>query len=356
MASTSVLCVTERISELLSEGADVYFKGVKEQVDGVVGALRATQSFLRHVETSSKRDEGDDVNGWDAYNKIRDLAHDAEDVIDTFLLKTRFGLGIKTRIIQQTRSEIDKLITEITRSAPKVVELGKSETDHDGELGLGASNSAYYDKNRKDYIHVLEDRFVGFENVREMVSVLVDDDHRRQVVSIVGMGGLGKTTLAKMVYRHEQVRNHFKGRAWVFVSQRWHTRKIWEQILDSLGYDDESESGGKQTEQELAEKLYNFLKDNKFLIVLDDIWTVEAWERIAVAFPNPEESKTKILLTTRNKAAAHALDPAGYTWELAFLNPEESWTVFENTAFPTGEIPGNSLLHPLMFLEGKTMP
>ncbi|XVE48926.1 hypothetical protein DITRI_Ditri01bG0041200 [Diplodiscus trichospermus] len=87
------------------------------------------------------------------------------------------------------------------------------------------------------------------------------------------MGGLGRTTLANKVYHHGRVRNNFKYFVWAYVSQQCQRKTIWKGILSSLGL---IEDKGRilnleEDDQELAERLHNFLKENKCLVVLDDI-------------------------------------------------------------------------------------
>ncbi|WRX16105.1 NB-ARC - like 10 [Theobroma cacao] len=184
---------------------------------------------------------------------------------------------------------------------------------------------------RQSYPHMKEPNAVGLDNaIKELVSVLVDEGRHFRVASICGMGGLGKTTLAKKVYHHAQVRNHFKHFVWAYISQQCQRRTVWRGILSSLGLIDEK--GGillDMGDQDLAAKLYEFLKENKCLVVLDDIWTTEDWDAISPAFPMEEETGSKILLTSRNKDVAWHADPRGCLHELQFLTDEDSYVIEE---------------------------
>ena len=86
---------------------------------------------------------------------------------------------------------------------------------------------------RQTYSH-LEHDVVGLgDDVNKLLDFLLKKEGGNRVASICGMGGLGKTTLAKMVYNHHEVKQHFNC-AWVFISQQCQRRNVWEGILVSL--------------------------------------------------------------------------------------------------------------------------
>ena len=152
------------------------------------------------------------------------------------------------------------------------------------------------------------------------------------------MGGLGKTTLAKMVYHHEQVRSHFDRFAWACISQQWQARDVWEGILTRLTSPsmNERQRISKLRDDELAKELYELQIMMKCLIVLDDIWSEDAWDSLSAGFPQAQAGNclmgSKILLTSRNvKVALHA-DPNGFLHRPRCLSEFESWELFMRTA------------------------
>ncbi|CAF2040668.1 unnamed protein product [Brassica napus] len=156
------------------------------------------------------------------------------------------------------------------------------------------------------------------------------EEDSSQVVSITGMGGIGKTTLARQVFNHEKIKSHFSRLAWVCVSQKLTRKYVWQTILRKLmpGHRE-----AEMTEDELQEKINQFLETQKALIVLDDIWTQEDWNIIKPMFPR--KRGWKVLLTSRNEAVTTGILQKDLTcFKVDCLTPQESWTLFRRIAFP----------------------
>ncbi|XVF78605.1 hypothetical protein PTKIN_Ptkin14bG0148000 [Pterospermum kingtungense] len=344
MAWSAVFSAVTRIGDLLAKEA-IYLWGVEEQVHRLHRELQWMQSFL--IEADAKQAEDPTIQL--RVSDIRDLAYDAEDVVDTFDLKIvskrkgGFSNVIKRSacilregwMLHKTRSDIEKIIERTTDLTRRLQAYGIT----DSRFEQGSSSSNERRESRRPYPHIIDDNIVGLDDdIKKLVSVVVDDESDCRVVSIWGMGGLGKTTLAKKVYQHGVVRGHFNHMAWVYVSQQCQKRKVWEDILSGLHI---MERGSKLSDEELAEKLFNVLKDdkdNKYLVILDNIWSIDAWDSIKPAFPE-RETRSKILVTSRNKEVASHADRRGYLHELECLKDDESWELFQKIAFPDKDSP-----------------
>ncbi|KAF3621662.1 hypothetical protein FXO38_31724 [Capsicum annuum] len=120
-----------------------------------------------------------------------------------------------------------------------------------------------------------------------------------EVILIMGMGGIGKTTLENEVYNDVCIHSHFDVCAWDTVSQQHNVKEILLSLLHSTN----GETFGMNNEAELANILQKNLKGKRNLIVLDDMWNSEAWDDVRLCFPS-ENKESGILLTTRNNELA----------------------------------------------------
>ena len=167
---------------------------------------------------------------------------------------------------------------------------------------------------------------VGMKNDVEAVKrKLLEGEREGGVVAIVGMGGLGKTTLAQKVYNDGAVQNHF-GRycAWVYVSQEYSIRELLLGIASCImTLIDEQKR--KIQNHELGKEIEKCLKEKSYLIVLDDVWNTDVWRGLSSFFP-AESNKTRVLITTRNEQIV--VDAHSDCYKLQHLGDDESWELF----------------------------
>ncbi|XP_043714898.1 putative disease resistance RPP13-like protein 1 [Telopea speciosissima] len=164
---------------------------------------------------------------------------------------------------------------------------------------------------------------------------LGDHDNNFSVLPIVGMGGIGKTTLAQLVYNHETVKKHFGVKAWVCVSEDFDVVKLTKGILESAT----GSSPNFDSLDLLQEKLKEALSNKRFLLVLDDMWNenYERWDALSTAFAFGKPG-SKILVTTRNKGVASMVrtDLNDHDHDLKGLSDEACLALVRRHAFMNG--------------------
>ncbi|GFQ02795.1 putative disease resistance protein rga3 [Phtheirospermum japonicum] len=152
------------------------------------------------------------------------------------------------------------------------------------------------------------------------------------VLPIVGMGGLGKTTLARKVFGDEQIISHFgDNRVWVHVPRNFDVRNILKNILTSL----KNEKFELETRQALLQKLQELLGTKRYLLVLDDVWDEDRdkWDSFVNSLSGISSATGNcMIVTTRSKVVA-SIAKIGRTHELGCLSGDECWSIIKAKAF-----------------------
>ncbi|KAK6946427.1 NB-ARC [Dillenia turbinata] len=322
-----------RITDLLINEV-IFLHGVVDQVRSLQDELQRIHAFLEDADTVMQK-EGD-KRLQVLLSQFRDIAYDAEDAIDTFILKVpsvRNRGGFRRLVKRSTgifnwtkhRHRVGMQIEAINSRISKIRETVPTYGAHN-IAGTSTKNRRPLQGRRRCYAHEEEDVVGLDEDMRSLVTELTNKNGRAWVVSIVGMGGSGKTTLARKLYNHVDIKKHFGCYAWVSISQEWRAKDLLFNIITQTTSPskEDRELIQKMSNEELVIKVHNFLKEKIYLLVLDDVWETEAWDVLRPAFPS-ENVGSKLIITTRIQNVALHVDPNCFIHEPRSLTDEEAW-------------------------------
>lgn len=254
--------------------------------------------------------------------------NEAENVIElniyefNQLERCRSRLGLSR---QPICDDLPPLLEKIDAVKRKILMQNSSiisSTKVDSLLGLDSSSRHIVNMSLENVVVGLED------DLMKIMRRLIGPPCGREVVSILGMAGIGKTTLAKKAYHHPEIRNRFDIHVWVTISQEYRIRDLWLSILSCIPHISETypmdvrDEINESTDNQLMDMIYKKLKCRRYLVVMDDIWSKEIWDLMTRIFPD-DNNGSRIILTSRlNDVAMHA-DPDS-PHEISLLNEDES--------------------------------
>ncbi|KAK4414152.1 Disease resistance protein RPP8 [Sesamum alatum] len=226
--------------------------------------------------------------------------------------------------LQKVLELLDSIIEQVMsiRKSIKVEDLQGSYTSAPASSG-GAPNDG--------------NRMVGFdEDIVALKARLCGESSKLQVISIVGMGGIGKTTLATNIFNDSLVAYHFHIRMWITICQDYHLREVLLALVASLT-DQKTMDLSKKINEELAECVYKNLKGKTYFIVMDDMWSKETWDDLRRFFPN-DNNGSRVLITTRlSDEAVYASSSPLH--QMRFLDEECSWNLLRDKVFEQQSCP-----------------
>ncbi|KAL1551737.1 putative late blight resistance protein R1A-3 isoform X2 [Salvia divinorum] len=249
--------------------------------------------------------------------RIADAAHAAEDLIESHIVD---------RITNDDNFSSDVL----DRALEKVIEemaLIEKEAIEIGAQNMLDKKSTPSNSSRPSSI-AQKSSMVGVDDVKlQLMDKLTADCCDLQIIPVVGMAGTGKTTLSRNIYGERFIKGHFYTRAWATISQEYSILEIFIVVLRQL----KGEVRESLSEDKLGEMMYQHLFGRKYLIIMDDMWSIEAWDRVRRYFPD-NKNGSRIVVTTRLSNLAVELAGSN-SLEMRLLDEADSWDLLSKTVF-----------------------
>ncbi|XP_058108848.1 putative disease resistance protein RGA3 [Magnolia sinica] len=342
MVDSLISISLEKLKTVLQDEV-VLLVGVTNEIKKLSSTFTLLQAVLKDAETRRLKDEA--VKKW--LENLKDVAYDVDDILDewttdalrrqapgegdgscysflvtcylscvTFFNHVMLCHKIGSRI-KEVRGRLDDIEKEKIQF--NFITRGVDSEVREGEIGDRETSS-------------LPDPFiVGREDVKQNVIDLLLGGSSREVnevpfvISIVGMGGLGKTTLAQLIYNDENVEKHFDMRLWVCVSEDFDVKRITKLIIESA---DESSCEDLSLAL-LQSRLSQKLQAKRFLLVLDDVWRhdSEKWDKLIRPFQAGAPG-SRIIVTTRLEDVASRMGSTDHMQKLGVLSHDDCWLVF----------------------------
>lgn len=174
------------------------------------------------------------------------------------------------------------------------------------------------------------------EKLKRILLTADAPENRIPVIAIVGIGGIGKTTLTQLLYIDSEVVQEFDLRAWAYVSEEFDDLKVTRTMYESV-----TQKNCNVRDLNLLQiKLQKKLKENRFLLILDNIWNEKFidWDLLSRPLKNGA-SGSRVVVTTRNQHVA-TLMGAFFSYPLSHLSDEDCWSLFAKYAFWTSNYEG----------------
>ncbi|KAL8486280.1 hypothetical protein ACS0TY_023114 [Phlomoides rotata] len=352
MADALLSVAAERIFALIEEQAVYHVnlvRGAEEEVRKLGQELNTIKYVLEDAEI--RRFQEKSINTW--LWKLRQTCYEIEDILDEWkyaLLKlyndddddaappkqkvcsfipSSSCLCFKKVV---ARHEIAKKILNVKAQLDEILEEAK-------KYGFKISEPTAY-----PLPEFGRDQSTSFINTEEVqgrgrdVDTLVDklmgnggsqEESGIQVLSIVGVGGLGKTTLAQLIYNHSRLKGSFDPTIWICVSNPFDQAAIAKGILESI---QKGSSQGAEQLDELLKRVRERIKGKKFLLVLDDVWTEDPrdWKFLRNCL-GCGGAGSKILVTTRSERVAETMGKSEI-FRPEMLSDDDCWLVLCHTA------------------------
>ncbi|KAH7677547.1 P-loop containing nucleoside triphosphate hydrolase protein [Dioscorea alata] len=337
LSAALIKLVCEKVaSKVLKElGA---LAGIEKEFKRLENTLMMIQDVLEDAEARQVKEKS--LKRW--LRKLKDVAFDMDDVLDEFMAKAE-----KLKMEKDMKAKLGNLVSapkfrykmadkmkEIMRRLDEIAEE-KSKFD----LKEGAVKEEVGEREETGSFVKESEVYGRYEDREKLVDFLTNSLSSSSsqavldVMPIVGLGGLGKTTLAQLVFNDKRVCQHFRERIWVCVSEKFDGKRLTRSIIESIT--------GEMCNLQDMDSLQRFLREKltgeMFLLVLDDVWNEdhEKWDKLRALLTGCAATGSKVIVTTRGARVASIMGTVS-PHLLTGLSDQDCWVLFEERAFGFG--------------------
>ncbi|CAN1784250.1 Putative disease resistance protein RGA3 [Linum perenne] len=330
MAEIALIPVAKQILSKLTELGSGQIE-LLWTLEGELVKLKNTVSTIQAVllDAEEKQTHSRQVKDW--LEKLSEAMYDADDLLDDFSTEAACRDQAATNCWSVVCFLVSTMASDIKAVRERLDAIRKDKEFF--HLEVRSSEECFVRSRETDSCPPTI--VVGREADKErIIQLLLNVDCGRSssrnvtVAPIVGIGGLGKTTLAQLVFYDDQVKAHYEVKGWVYVSQSFDIRTILEKMLQSVT----GESQADLSLDVMRGKLQEEIRGKRFLFALDDVWEddVESWEAL-VKHLNVGSFGSNVLVTTRSREVADVASRVGGAalppYLLQGLSLDESWNL-----------------------------
>ncbi|XP_040361433.1 putative disease resistance protein RGA3 isoform X2 [Rosa chinensis] len=354
MAEALILMLLEKLASVtiqLTEKKVRLVLDVEKEVEEFTGNLEAIQAVLEDAEQKQVKDAS--VRNW--LDKLKEVSFKMDDVLDEWnteilrqkvenqethnetalVTKKKVWISIPSHCFcfgQVSRVSLRRDIALIIKDLnDKLTVIANQRQAYNLQ---SIERSAEQPERNKSSSFVDISKVFGRDNEKDiLISRLLSENSQEErallVIPIIGMGGVGKTTLTQLVYNDENVKSHFEMRIWVCVSDPFDEIKIAKAITDGNGVSNSDEL------EAVLQCMSKSIEGKKFLLVLDDVWTQNhtKWEQLELPLMKNCGKGSRIIVTTRKEEVAIMMGATPQMMHLNQLSMQNCLSLFNHIAF-----------------------